>query len=437
VTVRGVLLGLLACAAGCSPAVQPHTQPEPDDAPPTPAPTATAEDPAAEPELAEAIAAVVSQLGKARKLRVKHVVAGRRISRAAAIERLKAKIQRELPKGVLEAQGEMLRGLGLVPEGYDFVGGVYGLLEKNIAGFYDDDDRTMFVLDDLSLEAAEETLVHELEHAVQDQHFELGKMLDYRPGDSDRVAAGQNIAEGDAMAAMFEVTAGSAFNVDIGKLRFAMIASVALTEGGETPRVLQSSLVVPYIDGFRFVQGLRERGDWEAVDDAFRKLPFSTEQLLHLDKYDVREPPVAVPEPPQPAAGWSKQDADVLGEQGLRIVLEQWASDNDEAAQAAAGWGGDRYLVAQREGAQGREQAVAWHVRFDSDAEAREAAAVVTRELPACSERTTVGPIAWKARGDALAFVAGPWLRDRSGTLTSQSNCAEAQAWLDKVLAAR
>jgi hypothetical protein len=424
----------LLCVAGCGgtpPAPRPRPEPE---APPTiPAPRALGSD----PELVDAIAQVVEQLGEARKLKVKHPVVGRRITRSEAIAQLVEKIEHELPKGVLEAQGELLRGLGLIPEGYDFARGVYSLLEKNIAGFYDDDDRVMYVLDDLTLDAAAETLIHELQHALQDQHFELGKVLDYSPGDSDRVAAGQNLAEGDAMSAMFEVSLGSAFAVDVGQLRFAMIASVALTEGGETPRVLQSSLVVPYIDGFRFVQSLRERGDWAAVDEAFRRLPASTEQLLHLDKLDALEAPILVPAPPRPAEGWRAQDADVLGEQGLRIVLEQWADTVDDAAVGAAGWGGDRYLVTERDHPDGREHALAWHIRFDGEAEAAEAETLVAAALPPCTERATVGPLAWKRRGDALAIVGGPWLRSRNGQLTSRSTCLEAQGWLDKVLAAR
>ena len=62
------------------------------------------------------------------------------------------------------------------------------------------------------------------------------------------------------MSAMFEVMLGNAFMMSPQALRFAMVASVAMAEGGvATPRVLQASLIAPYVDGFTFVQALRKR----------------------------------------------------------------------------------------------------------------------------------------------------------------------------------
>jgi hypothetical protein len=277
-------------------------------------------------------------------------------------------------------------------------------------------------------------------HALQDQHYDLATVMRYRAGDSDRVTAQHALAEGDATSAMFDIALGDAAVMTPAKLRFMMVSGVALSgEGGTTPRVLQSALIAPYVDGFSFVQALRKRGGWSAVDDAWRRLPTTTEQLLHLDKYDAGEKALPVTEPPLPAGGgWTRHDADVLGEQGLRLVLEQWASQKD-AAEGAAGWGGDRYVVAQRTTPQGAEHAVAWRLRFDSESEAREAATVLRKGLSkACSERATLGPIAWEQRGDALAIVARGYRRSADGSsASSTASCTDAKAWLAAVLATR
>jgi len=382
-----------------------------------------------DPQLRQAIDDAMAQLSQVRGLAVKREVNGRRLDRDAVIELIMAKAQRELPEGVLEAQGTLLRGLGLIPTDYDFVGGIYALLRNNVAGFYEQHGETMYLLDDLPAAGDRETLVHELEHALQDQHFDLKAMLKYRAGDTDRVTAAHALCEGDATSVMFEVSTGSAFAVSERMLRMAMIASVAFVEGGaETPRILQKALVAPYLDGFRFVQALRRRGGWHAVDEAFRSLPQSTEQLLHLDKFDAREPALVLPEPPSPGAGWTKQDVDVLGEQGVRMVFEQWAT-NEVAADGAAGWGGDRYLVVHH----GDLRAVAWHIRFDDQSEATQAAALIGAKHPTCTERSDLGPLAWVRKGDSIAVTAGPFHRE----LRSASDCAAATTWVDAILASR
>jgi hypothetical protein len=433
--MRGFASLLFVLCAACG---QAQMQPlltdepdEPDDAMPATSKSAVVAE--QDPALRREIDLTMQQLSEARGLAIKREVAGRKLNRDEVIKLIMAKTERELPKGVLEAQGHVLRGLGLTKPDYDFVGGIYDLLRNNVAGFYEQHDEAMYLLDDLNESGAHETLVHELEHALQDQHFDLKSMLKYTPGDTDRIAAAHALCEGDATSAMFEVSLGSAFHVSERTLRMAMVASVALVEGGaDTPRILQASLVAPYVDGFKFVQDLRRRGGWKAVDFAFRNLPKSTEQLLHLDKFDKREPPIIVPEPPMPAPGFQKRDADVLGEQGLRMVFEQWALNKDASA-AAAGWGGDRYLIASR----GDDIAIAWHVRFDDEAEAKEAAALMSAKHAACTERSNLGPFAWEHRGDAIAIAAGPFKASNLENLASRGDCKAATAWLDAILATR
>ena len=380
------------------------------------------------PEMRAAIDKTMAELSKVRGLVVKRKVSGKILGRDAVIKLIMAKAQRELPKGVLEAQGHLLRGLGLIDADYDFVEGIYGMLRNNVAGFYEQHGEMMYLLDDLEQAAMTETLVHELEHAMQDQHFDLKKMLKYRPGDTDRVTAAHALMEGDAMSAMFDVSMGNAFAISERMLRVMMVTSVAMMEGGtDTPRVLQAALVAPYIDGFAFVQKLRERGGWDQVNDAMRDLPISTEQLLHLDKFDAREPPLIVREPPLPDPDYKKMDADVLGEQGTRMSFEQWGTTR-AARRAAAGWGGDRYIVARKEDM----VAVAWHIVFDNEDEAKEAATLLRGRLALCKERTDLGPLAWKRNGAAIAIAGGPFYDGPSKV--SAADCSSTVAWLNSIL---
>ncbi len=307
-----------------------------------------------EDDFSRAVRRMLAKVSKVRALSAKMPVKGQVLDRAAVIKRVRTKAEQDLPKGVMEAQGELLRGLGLIDSDYAFVDGIYELIEGNLAGFYDQHEDTMFILDDLPESAVAETLAHELVHALQDQHFDLTDMLTYAPGDSDRVTAGHALAEGDAMSAMFDLTLGDSRKISVRQLRMAMVASVAFSgTGDKTPRVLQASLIAPYVDGFRFVQELRSRGGWGEVDKAYARLPASTEQLLHVDKYMANEPPLTVKTPALPRGG-GVRDQDVLGEQGMRMVFEQW-STNKIAAAAAEGWGGDRFVVGRRDASDGAE----------------------------------------------------------------------------------
>jgi hypothetical protein len=237
---------------------------------------------------------------------------------------------------------------------------------------------------------------------------------------------------------MFDVVAGSAFAVDESALRKELIASNAASAVAKTtPHVLQAALIAPYVDGFAFVQRQRTAGGWAAVDDALRTPPASTEQILHADKFASHEPPIPVAVPTFAALGPGYRAVldDVTGEQGLRLMLEEWTGE-EPAERGAAGWGGDRYVVAQRDDAGARAVAVAWHVVMDTDADAAELADIFARRFgQKCRERPKLGPLAWRRRGRDLAFAAGPYVR-RGREAKAAGSCAAAGRWVEEILRA-
>jgi hypothetical protein len=450
--IRGRLTALPAGLASllvvaCSPAspVRPVsvTLPVGVDTPPPTAPNATAAPnasaDAAAVEGRRKVHEMLQRVSRARGLPIAREVESRVLDRAGILARIRAHVDKEIPPDAVENEGELLAALELVPADYDFIEGSYQLIQGRIAGFYEPTDRTMYLVDDLSEEEALETLAHELDHALQDQAFSLAPMIEYTPGEGDRIAAVHSVIEGDAMSAMLDVVASSAFKVSAGALKDMLAVSNALSDTSTaTPHVLQSSLSAPYSDGFSFVQRERTTGGWPAVDAALRRPPQSTEQLLHADKYASREPPIAVPVPTFAALGpgFRKVLDDVNGEQGLRLMLEEWAS-NAVAERAAAGWGGDRYMVARHDEPGGAHTvAVGFHTVMDTPRDAEELAQVLEKRFgKACRERPLVGPMAWKRRGRDVVVAAGPY--ERKGTVTrSTGNCSVATAWLAELLRA-
>jgi hypothetical protein len=115
------------------------------------------------------------------------------------------------------------------------------------------------------------------------------------------------------------------------------------------------------------------RGGWDMVSKAFSKLPLSSEQILHSDKYFSYEPPVKVTLPEFRSVlgpGWKRIDSDVNGEWGFYLILDEFLNDIAESTRASAGWGGDRFAIYERATLGGVyvAQSSAW----DTTADARE-----------------------------------------------------------------
>ncbi len=389
---------------------------------------------------------MLARVSKMRGIPPKHEVTSRVLDRAGVLDHIRAHVEKEVPRDAVENEGELLAALELVPPDYDFVEGTYKLIQGRIAGFYEPTDATMYLVDDLTQDEATETLAHELDHALQDQAFEIGGLLRYAPGESDKSSAAHSILEGDATSAMLDVTLGSAFKVSPELLtKLIASANAASDVATSTPHILQTSLAAPYTDGFAFVQRVRAEGGWPAVDAAIRNLPTTTEQLLHADKYASREPPIDVAAPPITAlgAGYRRVVDDVIGEQGLRLMLEEWVPGSagspvgvpsPRAEAGAAGWGGDRYVIARRGPDASPTLAIGWHAVMDTDRDAGELAEILEGRFgKRCKERPTVGPVAWRRRGRDIALVAGPYTRE-GRTPHSAGDCRLAGAWLDEIL---
>jgi len=109
------------------------------------------------------------------------------------------------------------------------------------------------------------------------------------------------------------------------------------------------------------------------VSQAFTKLPQSSEQILHPEKYFSNEAPIKVTRPELRnllGAGWKKIDADVNGEWGCYLILDQFLNNAEESKRAAAGWAGDRFAV--YEGPQTSDVFLAQVTAWDTANDAKE-----------------------------------------------------------------
>jgi hypothetical protein len=412
------------------------------------------------------IAKMMKLVSEARKLAALHPVPGEVLARDALIAKVKAHVETEVPPEAIRHEGLELQLFGFVPTSFDYLAATFDLLNAQLAGFYEPSDGTMYMAADLDGPNAEATLAHELDHSLQDQHFDLKAHSKYESGKSDAQSAFDALAEGDATSTMADVLFAKAMPgktaLDLPEEAFeqTVLDSVNSGSAADAPHLMRSSLVAPYVYGTVFVNALRRSGGWSAVDEAWKTLPTTTEQILHVDKWRAHEPALEVATPTFAALGdgWKVSDVDTSGELGLRLAFEEWIGP-ERAKVAANGWGGDRDVLLEN----GDQAAMAIHARYDASrgrAAAEDPFTLVAAGIAAsasagdangnanakgkgkpaakdatwvCVERPQLGPLGALKRDHDLVLVVGP---AKSGAIwASAGSCAVAKKWATEIAA--
>ncbi|MFB6205439.1 MAG: Hvo_1808 family surface protein [Haloglomus sp.] len=237
------------------------------------------------------------------------------------------------------------------------------------------------------------TLSHELTHALQDQHFGLGASRDTQDGQ----LAADGLVEGDAnyVEAAYER-----------RCREGQWSCLDRPErgggggGGTFNRGLFTTVYAPYAAGPGYIDELRSRGGWDAVDAAYDQYPTSTEQVIHPERYPDDEP-ARVTLPDRSGADWRRFDVDpvydTVGEASIYAMF--WANGQLEdhahynySHPLSTGWDGDRVVPYRN----GDEYGYVWRTVWDSPAEAREFAE---------GYRTLLRSHDAEARGDGVYVV--------------------------------
>jgi hypothetical protein len=267
---------------------------------------------------------------------------------------------------MLEGQAQLMKLLEVASARFDMKRALRALIEQELAGFYDPVEDALYVNSELEGKPSEAALIHELVHALQDQHFDLGRRM-RAAVTSDEIGVLSLLAEGDATSAMIELPERG--RVPESTLRamaaFGALVAEATPSDVEVPALLRRSLYAPYTDGLLIVEGLREAGGWAAVDALWRATPKQSAQLLHPESVLPGETPMAA------APHWRDRKAsfdDVIGEHGLRLLFEEWQA-RAKAEAAAAGWRADRLSVF----ADDAGGALVWQLVFASSEDADEA----------------------------------------------------------------
>jgi hypothetical protein len=270
----------------------------------------------------------------------------------------------------MRALGRLAAAGGVLPEGIDLAALAGSFTAISAGATYSPLDKQVLLVDKT---ADRFLLAHEFTHALQDQHFDLMKLLVVRPYDFDRTEALFAVIEGDAMNVQRRLEEGDAYGRksldDITRQERERFQLYRKEAGQLFPPLLIETFSFRYRDGSRFVEEVRRKNGERGINELFTRAPLSSEQILHPEKYFQMERPrsINLDEAAFGSEGWRLITSTPLGEIGMRGVLMAGITER-EATRAAAGWGGDRAFLFER----GGNSLFVWKTSWDKASDAEE-----------------------------------------------------------------
>ena len=272
------------------------------------------------------IAELIAETEEIRKLRFKQPVEVRVQDRTAMRRYVSRAIEQE----------DLVRGrrryvaLGLLDPALDVRELLESLMEEELVGYYDPKQRLLAVRDDVARSLGRHasgsdiewraTVVHELVHALQDQHLGLGTAMDLERTTDEDNAFGA-LVEGDATLAMLGYVAGKAGLTlpqmvrDQAQLEASLGASPERITGAlkAAPAIVREPLLFRYRTGALFAASLFQRGDWEAVNLAHTHVPVDTLTVIEPRRFPLGKAAASPPGSICPISHW-------LEPRGYRVV---------------------------------------------------------------------------------------------------------------------
>src|SRR5438874_1112274 len=266
----------------------------------------------------------------------------------------------------IAGQEAAYKQLGMIPDTLKLEPFLTSLLEEQIVGYYDPHTKVLYVVDDAPKDMASITITHELVHALQDQYISLDSVQKIRD-DNDRLSAAQSVFEGQAVYEQISIMLGGsniAINLPGGWDRIREMIrgnQSAMPIFAAAPKVIQETLIFPYLSGAEFYRNYKERKPGSSI---YNDMPVSTEQIIHPAAFfGARDNPTRVTLGTLTNA--TKVYENDLGEFETRLFLYQQLNDQNEAVRGASGWDGDRYAVVNTPQGQGSVWLTVWDSPVD------------------------------------------------------------------------
>ena len=249
----------------------------------------------------------------------------------------------------------LMRAVGLLEGDVDLFDSVNDFTAGGTLAYYSFEDERITIRGEELTPAIRSTLVHELTHVLQDQHFKIGdRKQELRKESEDGASTSEAtmldaVVEGDAerVRSLYRdslkpkqrkaLDAGSRNDVAVARKRIKNV-----------PKVIVTMLTSPYTLGASLVQAVAANGGNNKVDMLFRNLP--TDETSLLDPWQALGGDKAKNfAAPKLRKGEKKFDSGEFGTVTWYLMLAERLPLLD-ALETAEGWGGDEYVGFVRRG---------------------------------------------------------------------------------------
>lgn len=359
-------------------------------------------------------------------LPMKRPVKKNMVSREQVEKYLEDKFKDDVDRIRFERSELVLKKFGLLPRTFNLHDFLIKLLGEQVAGYYDDKEKTMNLLNWVPMDMQKPVMAHELTHALQDQNFDLEAMEKRdeeieRRGPADYNAAIETDEESTARSAVMEgeamvVLADYMINTiqdntcakdpaceipdkrsiaDIPQFLDLMLAQMDKPEGeplmDNAPLILREEMVFPYTQGLRFIVKLLTAGGKNlAYTQVEKRMPKTVREILEPEEYLAGRvvPPLLLPDFKFLNADYEPFDAGAVGQFDVNVLLRQYGQTKNAADRLSSEWRGGSYYAVRRKGAKtadpnsSADVGLIYVSKWSNEQTAREFAGIYAASLP-------------------------------------------------------
>ena len=386
------------------PAAAPKPEQSSTDQPDTKSDTQTKITPQQAEQLFRDVDTILDFASKDSSLPIKHQVKRRLTSRSEVVSYLQKNMAEDKDVQRLKRTELVLKKFGLLPKDFNLQTFLVGLLEEQVAGYYDSKTKTVNLLDWVAPDLQRPVLAHELTHALQDQSFGLDKWLKRGAEDLDtkknltadditkdeNSEARQAVVEGQAMVVLLDYmlapahrnVADSPGMVDLmnDEMRSGTPDSVQYKNA---PIFLKESLTFPYRYGIEFeAELLRAQGKEKAFSSPFQNPPRTSREIMEPRTYisGERVLPLELPDFKQIFKDYDRFDIGAIGEFDVAVLAEQYAGE-EASKKIYPNWRGGYYYSVHPKGNPAGPLGLMFVSRWASDKAAAQFAAIYARGM--------------------------------------------------------
>jgi hypothetical protein len=295
----------------------------------------------------------------------------RRLVSSAEVEKFTRDQQGKEEYAQRLARSEMtMKKFGLLSRDFNLREFVVRANGKEIAAYYDDETKTISMVNWIPLERQAPILAHELTHALQDQNYDLKAWMKVEAPKPGEKKNNESDVNDDSMPARRAAVEGQAQIVFVDYILAPLGRSLQNTPGllyqmeepavkaaadsqllHDAPMILREMGTFPYREGLIFEGELLEKGGKQmAFSGVFARPPRNTHEVMQPTAYMNREKlsQVRIPDVQQILSDkYAVYDTGGVGELDVRALLKTYGN-RKEADILAGSWSGGAYVAFRR-----------------------------------------------------------------------------------------